>query len=348
MTQINKRSYRTMTPFDGGLSRDEDQPSKTKFVPLFGNTPLLEDMIDGAKEGFNDLKGRGSWSSEPEEEHTYHEEGSEYRLDLSLQKLDQEREQNKKNTGRWIVETKDGNRYEYPSKEIADAQLKVMPKQIKRQWKAAANTGIVANVMEACVRVNSKPEGKNGGVGAAFCIAPGKFITCAHVVMPYDIGLYFDNQAFMSTSIELTVSRDEKTYPAKLILVDLEKDIAILESDLESNILEFSNSRNHDVGESVVVVGSPKGFENNVSEGIISGIDRVVFSHNGAPKHVFTDAKILPGNSGGPLVSLTDGKVIGIVEIIVGADAPYGLNAAIETEYLSSILKDIGTHTQNI
>ena len=42
-------------------------------------------MIDGAKEGFNDLKGRGSWSSEPEEEHTYHEEGSEYRLDLSLQ-----------------------------------------------------------------------------------------------------------------------------------------------------------------------------------------------------------------------------------------------------------------------
>jgi S1-C subfamily serine protease len=348
MTQINTISYRTMTPFDGGLSRDLDQPSKTKFVPLFGNTPLLEDMIDGESGGFNDLKGRGSWSSEPEEDHSYHEEGSEYRLDLSLQKLDEERAKFRKEHGRWIVETNDGNRYEYPSKAVADAQMKVMPKSVKRQWKAAANAGVVNKVINACVQVISKPADGNGGVGAAFCISPGKFLTCAHVIMPYDIGLYFDDQAFMSVQIDLTVSREGQTSPARLVTVDLKKDIALIEADFESNILELSNSRDHDPGEPVIVVGSPKGFENSVSEGIISGLSRVVFSHDGAPKHIFTDAKILPGNSGGPLVSLLDGKVIGMVEIIVGEDAPYGLNAAIETEYLSTILQDSLITTKKI
>jgi S1-C subfamily serine protease len=57
---------------------------------------------------------------------------------------------------------------------------------------------------------------------------------------------------------------------------------------------------------------------------------------------LFTDAKILPGNSGGPLVSLSDGKAIGMIEIIVGEDAPYGLNAAIQSEYLISAVKGMG------
>lgn len=331
-----------MTPFDGGLSRDPESTSKTKFVPLFGNTPLLEDLIDGETGGFNDLKGRGAWSSEKDDEHSYHEEGSEYRLDDKLRELDIQRQKSKKENSPWIVETEDGHRYEYKNKEMADSQMKVIPKNIRRQWRAAANVNVVSKIIDSCVSVSSIPANGNGGVGAAFCIANGKFLTCAHVIMPYDIGVYFDDASFMKQSVALTISRDGKTVPANLLAVSLKDDVALLEANFESNILEFSDSIEHNVGEPVVVVGNPKGFENNVSEGIISGLDRVVFSHDGAPKHVFTDAKILPGNSGGPLVSLVNGKVIGMVEIIVGEDAPYGLNAAIETEYLKKTLKDIG------
>jgi len=339
MTHINKTAYRTMTPFDGGLSRDKDQPSKTTFVPLFGNTPLLEDMINGETGGFNDLKGRGSWSSEKDDVHSYHEEGSEYRLDDELRKLDVEKRKHKENNTPWIVETEDGSRYEYKNKEIADSQMRVTPKNIRRQWKASANTNVVSKVIDSCVEVSSKPSDGNGGVGAAFCISRNLYMTCAHVVMPYDIGVYFDNESFMNQQIILTVSRGGKSAPARLISVSLKDDIAILEANFDSNILEFSNNIEHKAGEPVIVVGSPKGFENSVSEGIISGLDRVVFSHEGAPTYVFTDAKILPGNSGGPLVSLIDGKVIGMVEIIVGEDAPYGLNAAIESESLKSSLE---------
>jgi S1-C subfamily serine protease len=124
--------------------------------------------------------------------------------------------------------------------------------------------------------------------------------------------------------------------------VSLSKDVALLESNLKSNVLKMSKSGFHQQGEPILVVGSPKGYENEVSEGILGGLDRVVFLHDGAPRHVFTDAKILPGNSGGPMVSLADGSVIGMVEIIVGEEAPYGLNAAIEAEYLVQALQEMG------
>lgn len=336
------KTARTFTPFDGGLSPLTD---KVRGVPLFGNTPLIQDLINGNKEGLNDIKSRGSWSAEKDDIHSYHEEGSEYRLDDKLNKLDIERAKKRAKQGRLIVETEDGSRYEFHNQDDAAAQSRIIGKPIKRQWKAAAKTDVVAKTIDGCVEVFSKPQSGDGGVGAAFCFAEGQFLTCAHVIMPYKIGVYFDDNEFMSNNITLTVSRDGKSAPAKLLAVSLKKDIAIIEADFPSYVLGMSNSRSHLVGEDVIAVGSPKGFENNVSEGIISGIDRVVFSHKGAPKHIFTDAKILPGNSGGPLVSLIDNKVVGMIEIIVGEEAPYGLNAAIETEYLLSTIKEMTIST---
>lgn len=338
MSSKTVKTARTFIPFDGGLSPVTD---KTRGVPLFGNTPLIQDLLNGETGGFNDIKGRGSWSSEKDDVHSFHEKGSEYRLDEDLLKLDIERAKGRKIKGRWIAETEDGNRYEFESKEVGEAQLRLMQKPVRRMWRAAVNTNLVSDVVSSCVEVISKPIDGDGGVGAAFCIAPGKFITCAHVIMSYDIGSYDNVEEFMSKNVSIQVTRDGKTEQAKLVSVSLKMDIALLESDFPSTILKFSNSRDHLVGESVIAVGSPKGFENSVSKGILSGLDRVVFTQDGAPKHMFTDAKILPGNSGGPLVSEIDGTVIGMVEIIVGEDAPYGLNAAIQSEYLLSAIKDM-------
>lgn len=338
MAKIYKQTYRTMTPMDG-LSPLTD---KSKQVPLFGSTPLIQDLIEGNREGLNDLKGRGAWSSEQEEDKSYHEKGEEYRLDESLRQLDKARAIGTVRE-RWVAEMEDGSEYEFPDKGVANMQLRMMGKPFRRLFRRKANrqTDLVEMVMGGCVGVVSRPRAGGGGVGAAFCVSKSTFVTCAHVICPYQIGSSVDTSIFTTPNIAVEISRDGKTVPAMVIYVNPAMDIAILKAEFSSNILPISMSNTHSVGETVIVVGSPKGYENNVSEGIISSLNRVVFTHNGAASHVFTDAKILPGNSGGPMIASSDGSVIGLVEIVVGDDVPYGLNAAIASEHIIDILKDL-------
>lgn len=339
MTKSRKTAYRTMTPMDG-LSPLTD---KSKGVPLFGNTPLIQDLIEGKHEGFNDLKGRGAWSSEEDEDKSYKEKGEEYRLDESLRQMDKARAVGSKSP-RWVAEMVDGTEYEFPSEGVARVQLRMMGKPFRRLFKrtAASKVDVVKMVVDASVGVVSKPSDGKGGVGAAFCVAESLFVTCAHVIRPYQIGTGVDASDFTSRKTSIEVSRDGKKASATVVYADPVQDIAILKADLPSTILKMTDSKSHSVGEDVIVVGSPKGYEGNVSEGIISSLDRVVFIHDGAPLHVFTDAKILPGNSGGPMVAESDGSVIGMVEIIVGDGGPHGLNAAIASEYVIKAVKESG------
>jgi len=326
-------------PFDGGLSPLTD---KSRGVPLFGNTPLIQDLIEGKGEGFNDLHGRGSWSAEPDQQGSYREPGDQYKVDEAVRVLDVERARGRRRNQRWVAEMEDGTRYEFPDKDVAKFQLRLLGKPFRRLFRrVAADVGVVSSVVGGCVGVRSTGS-DGGGVGAAFCIAEGKYLTCAHVIAQYEIGQAVNRARFLSPGIAVTIERDGQSAPARVVGVSTDKDVALLESDLKSNVLRLSPAGAHQQGEPVLVVGSPKGFENEVSEGIVGGLDRIVFLHEGAPRHAFTDAKILPGNSGGPMVSLKDGTVIGMVEIIVGDKSTYGLNAAIETEYLFEALKEMG------
>lgn len=88
----------------------------------------------------------------------------------------------------------------------------------------------------------------------------------------------------------------------------------------------------------VIAVGSPKGYENNVSESIVGGKDRIVFFFEGAPEYIFTDAQVLPGNSGGPLIELDTGTVINMMSLIIPAEGLYGLNAALPVERIRAML----------
>ena len=329
-----------MTPFDGGLSPTTD---KSKVVPLFGSTPLIQDLINGTREGYNDIKGRGAWSSEPEEDKTYREKGDDYRLDERLRQLDKDRAVGNKQN-RWVAEMEDGSEYEFPNEGVARIQLKMMGKPFRRLFKKTASikTDLAKNIIDGCVEVTSKSSDGKGGIGAAFCVAESVFITCAHVISPYQIGTDIDASVFTSNKISVGVFRKGKKAVATVVYANPARDIAILKANFPSNILRLSRSKEHLVGEDIIVVGSPRGYENNVSDGIISSLDRVVFYHDGAPLHVFTDAKILPGNSGGPMVAMSDGTVIGLVEIVIGDDTPYGLNAGVSSEYLIEALKESG------
>ena len=336
MAPATKTAIRTTTPFDGGLSPLTD---KSRGVPMFGGTTTIQGLLDG-EEYKNDIKGRGSWSSEEQEQGSFKEKGEEYRSDEALRKLDLQRSVGRQRNRRWVAEMEDGSQYEFPNEGVARMQVRIIGKTPRRIFmREATDTSFVGDVIDGCVGVMSTPPDVAGGVGAAFCVRDGLFLTCAHVVRTYHIGNGGDEQLFINSKVE--VSRGDVRVPAKVVGVDLIRDIAVLKADLPSKVLKLSDSKNHSAGEDVIVVGSPTGYENTVSKGIISGLDRVVFTHNGSPLHVFTDAKILPGNSGGPIVSAHDGRVIGMVEIIVGENV-VGLNAAIESEYLIMSMKEMG------
>ena len=112
------------------------------------------------------------------------------------------------------------------------------------------------------------------------------------------------------------VTNDHKTFAAELIGVDPSMDLALLR--INSNrkdfpALSFADSDAVQAGQIVFAVGNPLGFSGTVSQGIISATQR--WTQDSAMEFLQTDANIIPGNSGGPLVNLR-GEIVGINESI--------------------------------
>lgn len=149
-------------------------------------------------------------------------------------------------------------------------------------------------------------QSKEVGGGSGFLIsADGYLVTNAHVV----------NDPAASYTVFLTGG---KKYSAKVITLDDVLDIALLKIE-ESNLpfLEFGNSDQLKLGQSVVAIGNALGeFRNTVSTGVISGLARSITAKDGRAFEnldnlIQTDAAINPGNSGGPLIDSV-GQVIGV------------------------------------
>jgi serine protease Do len=112
-------------------------------------------------------------------------------------------------------------------------------------------------------------------------------------------------------------------YPAEIIGTDKQTDLALIkiETEEELSVARLGNSDEVEVGEWVVAVGNPYGFDRTVSFGIVSGKGRVLpdlpIENQLINDFIQTDAAIDPGSSGGPLVNLK-GEVIGINSIGFG------------------------------
>jgi S1-C subfamily serine protease len=138
------------------------------------------------------------------------------------------------------------------------------------------------------------------------------------------------------------ITQDNKTVEGTLVAADLVLDVAVIQAKLpNSSFLGLGSSEATPIGSGVVAIGSPKGFENNVSAGVLSGKHRRVFSHPNAPTYLFTDAQIMPGSSGGPLIEEATGKAIGIISLVLGR-GQFGLNAVLPIEYATNFLKGNG------
>ncbi len=178
------------------------------------------------------------------------------------------------------------------------------------------------------------------GQGSGFIISSDGFIiTNRHVVL-VNGGVDERGQPSQKFADEVTVTlTDKREFKAKVIGADNRTDVAVLK--IEATGLPKVNIGNSDklkVGEWVLAIGSPFGFENTVTAGIVSAKSRE--TGDLAP-FIQTDAAVNPGNSGGPLFN-TKGEVIGVnSQIFTGTGGYLGISFAIPVNTVMEVANQL-------
>jgi serine protease Do len=168
-------------------------------------------------------------------------------------------------------------------------------------------------------------------LGSGFIISPdGVILTNAHVVADAD-----------EVTVKLT---DKREFKAKVKGVDKVTDVAVLKIDAKDlPTVKIGNSQDARVGQWVVAIGSPFGFENSVTAGIISAKSRSLPDEGYVP-FLQTDVAVNPGNSGGPLFN-TSGQVIGInSQIYTNSGGYQGLSFAIPIDVAMNVERQLIEH----
>lgn len=162
------------------------------------------------------------------------------------------------------------------------------------------------------------------GEGSGFIVTPdGYILTNAHVV-----------DGATDVTVRLT---DRREFTAKVIGSDKRTDIAVIKIDATNlPTVKIGDPSTLRPGQWVVAIGSPFGFDNSVTAGIVSGISRTLPDDNYVP-FIQTDVAVNPGNSGGPLFNL-QGEVVGINSQIYSRTGGYmGLSFAIPIDVATGV-----------
>jgi serine protease Do len=157
-----------------------------------------------------------------------------------------------------------------------------------------------------------------------------------------DDGYVITNNHVVSNAEEIVVRlNDRREFTAELIGTDKRSDIAVLKIEATNlPVLKLGDSSNLNVGEWVLAIGSPFGFDHSVTAGIISAIGRSLPNENYVP-FIQTDVAINPGNSGGPLFNL-DGEVIGVNSQIYSRTGGFmGLSFAVPVNVVKNVYQQL-------
>lgn len=190
-------------------------------------------------------------------------------------------------------------------------------------------TSLVAQRDRMSLDVTEIPQGT--GSGFVWDTA-GHVVTNSHVIANAD-------------RARITLA-DGTTYAAKLVGLEVNKDLAVLKIDAPASKLRaigVGTSSNLQVGQKVLAIGNPFGLDHSLTTGVISGLEREIKSTS--ERTIFgviqTDASINPGNSGGPLLD-SGGNLIGINTAIYspsGANA--GIGFAVPVDTINAIVPEL-------
>src|SRR5688572_8690403 len=175
---------------------------------------------------------------------------------------------------------------------------------------------------------DSGPEAPGQGIGSGFIIsADGYILTNAHVVAE-------------SNEVVIRLA-DAREFKGKIVGTDTRTDVALLKVTATGlPTVTLGNSENLKVGEWVAAIGSPFGFVNTITAGIVSAKGRSLPDENFVP-FIQTDVAVNPGNSGGPLLNLK-GEVVGINSAIYSRTGGYmGVSFAIPIEVALDVSRQL-------
>jgi putative serine protease PepD len=203
---------------------------------------------------------------------------------------------------------------------------------------SSASAGVVDITATGTGASQQSPFGQGSSqstaTGSGFVVdSQGHIVTAAHVI---------DG----AKSIKVTFS-DGVTRTATLAGKDDATDVAVLKVDpsgLTLHPLTLGSSAALGVGDALVAIGSPFGYEESVSTGIVSGVDRTIQAPNGytVAHAIQTDAALNPGNSGGPILD-SSGHVVGIADQIAtgGTDQGSGVGFAVPIDLVAGELNQL-------
>ncbi|GMH26968.1 hypothetical protein Nepgr_028811 [Nepenthes gracilis] len=211
------------------------------------------------------------------------------------------------------------------------------------------NTYSVVNIFDVTLRpqlnvtgVVEVPEGNGSGV---VWDAQGHIVTNYHVI---------GNSLSKNPSRGQVVARVnvlasegvQKTFEGKLIGADRAKDLAVLKVEATEALfrpIKVGESSSIRVGQQCLAIGNPFGFDHTLTVGVISGLNRDIFSQTGVTigGGIQTDAAINPGNSGGPLLD-SKGNLIGInTAIFTQTGTSSGVGFAIPSSTVMKIIPQL-------
>lgn len=248
----------------------------------------------------------------------------------------------------------------FPNKRVVTGLTDAMLERAPGKPRLTGDTSIadaVARVDKSVVNIDSRFKFGYGKSGVMRPYAPmQKFFSPAQSGKPIPSnqpqhlqasGIFVSSDGYILTNnhviapgMEIRVTTyDNREYRAVVAGRDPYSDLAVIKVDGANNfpVAPFADIKDVHPGDWAITIGSPGGFDHTVSIGVVSGLNRIVNNYDHHVAMIQTDAVMMPGSSGGPLINV-DGKVIGISTVQTTVDNEFkGINFAIPV----NVAKDV-------